>query len=116
MNTLQKKQAVFARRKTRIRAKISGTGERPRLSIFKSHKYIYAQVIDDTKGHTLAAFDSHMSKAKTPTEKAKDVGIEIAKRSKAAKVTKVVFDRGGYMYTGKIKMVADAAREGGLEF
>lgn len=116
MNTIQKKQAIFARRKSRIRAKISGTTDRPRLAIFKSHKYIYAQIIDDTKGHTLAAFDSHMSKAKTPVERAKEVGTEIAKKAKAAKVGKVVFDRGGYLYTGKIKMVADAAREAGLEF
>jgi len=116
MNTLQKKQAIFARRKSRIRAKISGTTERPRLAIFKSHKYIYAQIIDDTKGHTLASFDSRASKAKTPVERAKEVGVEVAKKAKAAKITKVVFDRGGYIYTGKIKMVADAAREGGLEF
>ena len=116
MNTLQTKQTIFARRKARIRAKISGTPERPRLSIFKSHKYIYAQVIDDTKGHTLAAFDSSASKAKTPVERAKEVGVEIAKKAKAAKITKVVFDRGGYIYTGKVKIVADAAREGGLEF
>ncbi len=116
MNTLQTKHKIFARRKTRIRAKISGTTERPRLAIFKSHKYIYAQVIDDTKGHTLASFNSRMSKAKTPVERAKDVGVEIAKKAKVANVTKVVFDRGGYIYTGKIKMVADAAREGGLEF
>ncbi len=116
MNTLQKKQAVFARRKTRIRAKISGTSTRPRLAIFKSRKFIYAQVIDDTKGHTLAAYDSSMSKGKTPIERAKEVGVEIAKKAKTAKITKVVFDRGGYIYTGKIKMVADAAREGGLEF
>ncbi len=116
MNTIQKKQAIFARRKSRIRAKISGTSERPRLAVFKSHKYIYAQIIDDTKGHTLAAFDSRSSKAKTPVERAKEVGVEIAKKAKAAKIGKVVFDRGGYLYTGKIKMVADAAREGGLEF
>ena len=116
MNTLQKKQAIFARRKARIRAKIRGSAERPRLAIFKSHKYIYAQVINDDKGHTLAAFNSRDSKAKTPVERAREVGIEVAKKAKAAKVTKVVFDRGGYIYTGKIKIVADAAREGGLEF
>ncbi len=116
MNTLQKKQTIFARRKARIRAKISGTAERPRLAIFKSHKYIYAQVIDDTKGYTLAAVDSSVSKAKTPVDRAKEVGVEIAKKAKAAKITKVVFDRGGYIYTGKVKIVADAAREGGLEF
>ncbi len=116
MNNLQKKQQIFARRKARIRAKISGTPERPRLAIFKSHKYIYAQVIDDTKGHTLASASTMTSKAKTPVEKAKDLGIDIAKKAKAAKISKVVFDRGGYMFIGKIKMVADAAREGGLEF
>jgi large subunit ribosomal protein L18 len=116
MNTLQKKQAVFARRRTRIRAKISGTAERPRLAVFKSHKYIYAQIINDDKGHTLAAADSRSLKAKTPVEAAKLVGMEIAKKAKAAKIGKVVFDRGGFLYTGKIKMVADSAREGGLEF
>lgn len=116
MNILQKKQVNFARRKSRIRAKIFGTPERPRLAIFKSNKFIYAQVIDDTKGHTLASADSMSSKAKTPIEKAKEVGIEIAKKAKAAKITKVVFDRGGYMFIGKVKMVADSAREGGLEF
>lgn len=116
MNNLQKKQQIFARRKTRIRAKISGTSERPRLAIFKSHKYIYAQVIDDTKGHTLVSGSTMSSKAKTPVEKAKELGVDIAKKAKAAKISKVVFDRGGYMFIGKIKMVADAAREGGLEF
>lgn len=116
MSTITHKQALFARRKSRIRAKINGTAERPRLAIFKSHKYIYAQIIDDTRGHTLAAFDSRESKAKTPVDRAKEVGIEIAKKAKAAKIDKVVFDRGGYLYTGKIKTVADAAREGGLKF
>lgn len=116
MNILQKKQLNFARRKARIRAKVFGTPERPRLAIFKSHKYIYAQIIDDTKGHTLASSDTRTSKAKTPVEKAKEVGVDIAKKAKAAKIDKVVFDRGGYMFIGKIKMVADAAREGGLEF
>lgn len=116
MSTLQVKQAIFARRKSRIRAKISGTSERPRLAVFRSNKFIYAQIIDDTKGHTLVAFDSQLSKAKTPVERAREVGIEIAKKAKAAGITKIVFDRGGYLYTGKIKMVADAAREGGLEF
>jgi large subunit ribosomal protein L18 len=116
MNTLQKKQAIFARRKSRIRAKITGTAERPRLTIFKSHKYIYAQVIDDAKGHTLVSTDSRAVKGKTPVERAKEVGVDIAKKAKAAKIAKVVFDRNGYLYTGKIKTVADAAREGGLEF
>ena len=116
MKTLQKKQLQFARRKARTRAKISGTAERPRLCVFKSHKYIYAAIVNDDKGNTLVAVDSRKMKGKTPVDRAKEVGIEIAKLAKAAKITKVVFDRGGYIYTGKIQMVADAARAGGLEF
>ncbi len=116
MNILQIQSKIFARRKARIRAKIHGTSERPRLSIFKSHKYIYAQIINDDKGHTLIASDSRNSKAKKPVEKAEELGIDIAKKAVAAKITKVVFDRNGYIYTGKIKVVADAARKGGLEF
>lgn len=84
-----------------------GTTDRPRLSVFKSHKYIYAQIIDDTKGHTLVQSSS---------EDAKKVGVDIAKKAKALKIVKVVFDRGGYLYTGKIKAIAEGAREGGLEF
>lgn len=113
---LQKNNEKFDRRHARVRAKISGTTERPRLSVFKSHTAIYAQIIDDTKGHTLVAFDSRKSKAKAPAEKAKEVGVAIAKAALAAKIKKVVFDRGGYLYAGKIKAVADGAREGGLEF
>jgi len=116
MNTLQKQDQIFARRKSRVRAKIQGNNERPRLAVFKSHKYLYAQIIDDAKGHTLVASDSRTAKGKTPVDRAREVGIDIAKKAKAAKISKVVFDRGGYIYTGKIKMVADAAREGGLEF
>ena len=86
------------------------------MAIFKSHYHIYAQVIDDDKGHTLATADSRMVKGAKPVDRAKEVGIEIAKRAKAAKITKVVFDRGGYLYGGKIAMVAEAARSGGLEF
>jgi large subunit ribosomal protein L18 len=116
MKIIEKKQANFERRRARIRAKVNGTAERPRLAIFKSHKYIYAQIIDDTKGHTLASVDSRKVKGAKPVDRAKEVGIEIAKMAKAAKITKVVFDRGGYLYGGKIAMVADAARAGGLEF
>lgn len=116
MKTIQKQSAIFARRKARIRAKVNGTALRPRLAVFKSHKYIYAQIIDDVKGHTLVAADSRKGKGKTPVERAKELGVEIAKKAKAAKIDKVVFDRGGFLYTGKIKMVADAAREGGLVF
>ena len=116
MKIIQKKQENFARRRMRIRAKINGTAERPRLAIFKSHRYIYAQLIDDDKSHTLASADSRAMKSGKPVDRAKEVGIEIAKKAKAAKITKVVFDRGGYIYGGKIAMVADAARAGGLEF
>lgn len=116
MNTSKQKQLKIARRHNRIRSKVNGTSERPRLSVFKSHKYISAQIIDDTKGHTLASFSSIDGKAKTPRDMAKEVGIEIAKKAKSLKIDKVVFDRGGYLYTGKIQLIADGAREGGLNF
>ncbi|MDP3962730.1 MAG: 50S ribosomal protein L18 [bacterium] len=107
MNTSKQKQMKIARRHKRIRSTISGTQERPRLSVFRSNKFIYAQLVDDVKGHTFAeAHDADAQKA----------GAELAKKAKALKIDKVVFDRGGYLYTGKIKAVADAAREGGLKF
>lgn len=102
-------------RHKRIRAKVKGTEERPRLSVFKSNKFIYAQLINDDKGTTLVASSSAKSKAKG-MEAAKEVGSDIAKKAKAAKITKVVFDRGGFIYTGQIKALADAAREAGLTF
>jgi large subunit ribosomal protein L18 len=116
MKAIQKQAVNFQRRKTRIRAKISGTAERPRLAIFKSHRYIYAQIIDDVRGHTLVSTDTKKVTGKTPVERADAVGVEIAKKAIAAKIAKVVFDRAGYLYAGKIKVVADAARKGGLEF
>lgn len=103
-------------RKRRVRAKISGTESRPRLSVFKSNKAIYAQIINDEKGATLVSFDSRKAKSKTPKERAKEVGIEIAKLAIEKKITAVVFDRSGYLYTGVIKTLADGAREGGLKF
>ena len=106
----------FARRAARVRAKISGTAERPRLSVFKSHRYIYAQIIDDVKGNTLVAFSSKEATGKSTADRAKEVGLGLAKKAVAAKVKKVVFDKSGYLYAGKIKLVADGAREGGLEF
>lgn len=116
MKAIQKKAVIFARRRARIRAKVSGTAERPRLAVFKSHKYIYAQVIDDTQGKTLVSSDTRKVSGKTPVERAKALGVDVAKKAKAAKIGKVVFDRSGFLYAGKIKAVADAAREGGLEF
>lgn len=104
MNNSKIKEQKRTRRHKRIRATVSGTAEKPRLSVFKSNTLIYAQLIDDTQGKTLAA-----AKGKD----AKLVGAEIAK---AAPVKTVVFDRGGYIYTGKIKVLADSAREAGLKF
>lgn len=101
------KAAQRTRRRKRIRATISGTAERPRLSVFKSNTAIYAQVIDDTAGKTLAS-----AKGADATK----VGNEIAKAASAKGVTKVVFDRGGYLYAGSVKVLADAARDGGLSF
>lgn len=104
------------RRKKRIRAKVFGTAEKPRLSIFRSNKYISAQLIDDTKGVTLASASSKNEKGKTVVERAKAVGFSIAEQAKSKKVSSVVFDRGGYIYTGSVAAVADGAREAGLKF
>ena len=103
-------------RKRRIRAKISGTSDMPRLSVFKSNKFIYAQIIDDESSKTLASASGKMLKAKGKTSQAVVVGEEIAKQAKAKGITKVAFDRGGYIYTGRVKALADAARDGGLKF
>ena len=110
--TIQKR----ARLKKKIRSKISGTLERPRLSVFKSNKFIYAQIIDDTKGSTLASASDVKETKGTKSERAMLVGTEIANASKEKKITKVVFDRNGFRYTGRIKALADSARSGGLEF
>lgn len=103
-------------RRKRIRAKVSGTSTIPRLAVFKSLKYIYAQLIDDERGVTLAAATSKGIKTKGKTEAAKLVGADIAKKASEKKIEKAVFDRGGYIYTGRIKALADGAREGGLVF
>ncbi|MBR4460645.1 MAG: 50S ribosomal protein L18 [Paludibacteraceae bacterium] len=103
--------------KQRIRTKVFGTAERPRLTVFRSNSQIYAQVIDDTKGATLASASSLAIKEKvTKTEKAAIVGKAIAEAAKKAGVETVVFDRNGYLYHGRVKQLADAAREGGLKF
>jgi large subunit ribosomal protein L18 len=110
------------RRRLRIRRKISGSGERPRLSVFRSSKHIYAQVIDDVSGKTLAAASTLSRDLKgtfdsdTKTDAAKKVGALIAKICLERKIDKVVFDRSGYLYHGRVKALADAAREAGLEF
>ena len=101
----------------RIRSKIKGTTERPRLSVFRSNKSIYCQLIDDTKGLTVAAASSHNLDSKSAgVEQAVAVGRLVAERALAAGVKNVVFDRGGYLYHGRVKALADGAREGGLQF
>jgi large subunit ribosomal protein L18 len=109
------------RRHFRLRKRVSGSTERPRLNVFRSNVHIYAQVIDDVKGHTLAAASTNekgwaADEAKTKVEHAALVGRLIAERAQAAGVSKVVFDRGGYKYHGRVKALAEAAREAGLSF
>ena len=108
-----------ARRKIGLRKRINGTPERPRLTVFRSLKFIYAQIIDDVSGRTLAEATDRAPKGKTvkgKTGSAKGVGTTLADRAKKAGVTKVVFDRNGYLYHGRIKALADGAREAGLQF
>lgn len=114
----QNKKELVRKKHRRIRNKISGTPECPRLAVHKSGKHIYAQIIDDVKGVTLASASSVELKSEkiADTEVAQQVGAEIAKAAKKAKVEDVVFDRGGFVYHGKIAALADAAREGGLNF
>ena len=113
---MQKKQDKRTRLKLKIKAKISGTSLCPRLSVFRSNKFIYAQIIDDTLGKTIAqASDIKISKG-TKSERAKEVGNLIGKAGKDIKIEKVVFDRNGFKYTGRIKLVADSARSAGLKF
>ena len=113
----ESKNELRIKRHNRIRKNLSGTTEIPRLNIFRSNSAIYAQIIDDTKGETLVSTSSLELKLKgNNTETAVLVGKEIAKKAKAAKITNVVFDRGGYLYHGRVKALADAAREAGLEF
>jgi large subunit ribosomal protein L18 len=100
-----------------IRQQISGTPERPRLSVFKSNKNIYAQLIDDSKGQTIAAASSReLEVANATIDSSKSVGTKLAEKAKEAGVTTVIFDRGGYKYHGQVKALAEGAREGGLKF
>jgi large subunit ribosomal protein L18 len=116
MATKNTKTEKRLRLKKKIRAKISGTSAAPRLSVFRSNTYIYAQLIDDTTGTTLAsASDVKMTKG-TKGERAKEVGKLLAAGAKAKGITKVIFDRNGFKYTGRIEALADEARAGGLQF
>ena len=113
------RQVARTRRHTRVRKRVQGTAERPRLAVFRSNRYIYAQIIDDTVGRTLASASSHETDLRSSTlniPTAAKVGELLAERAKDAGVSTVVFDRGGYKYHGKVKALADAARESGLEF
>lgn len=111
------KQEKLARRHGKIRSRVVGTVERPRLSVYKSNKYIIAQIIDDTKGATvLAGNTKDFAKKGNKVDAAKLLGADLATRAKAAGITSVVFDRGGFRYTGRIAALAEAARAGGLVF
>ena len=120
MTQVASRGAARQKRHERIRLRLSGSPERPRLAVFRSLNNIYAQVIDDTSGKTLAAASSLEKDLKTAgkkkTDEAKEVGKLIAQRAKSAGVEQVVFDRAGFRYHGRIKSLADAAREAGLEF
>ena len=116
MKSLNSKVESRTRRHKRIRSKIFGTAEMPRLSVFKSNKHISVQLIDDSNAKTLAAVHSRDVKGKGMMEKSVKVGEEIAKKAGALKVEKIVFDRGGFIYTGAVKALADGARAGGLKF
>ena len=106
-----------ARLHKRIRSRISGTAERPRLCVFRSNKYMYAQLIDDVKGVTLASASDISVNDKLPKlERAKKVGTTLAENAKKLKITTVVFDRGGFSYRGRVQALADAARQAGLAF
>ena len=118
MITKQDKNQVRKKRHARVRSKITGTAERPRLNVYRSNKHLYAQLIDDTAGVTLASA-STMEKefeGNGNVEAAKAIGATIAKRATEKNIKSVVFDRGGYLYHGRVKALAEAARENGLEF
>ncbi len=110
------KQQKRDRRRKRIRARVSGTSEKPRLAVFKSNRYISAQLIDDASGKTLCASTSQNMKGKTMRDRAEEVGSDLAKQAKDKNISKAVFDRGGYIYVGSVSALADGARKGGLKF
>jgi large subunit ribosomal protein L18 len=109
------RQELRYRRHLRVRKRVNGTSERPRLVVFRSLKHIYAQLVDDTTSRTLATVSSHKLTGKK-SDKSTEVGKLIAQKAKDAGFSSVVFDRAGYRYHGRVKAVADGAREGGLEF
>ncbi len=122
MSSLAQKKEARLKRKVRVRKKVRGTSQRPRLNVFKSARHIYAQLIDDTAGVTLTAVSTAISEISTGLkytgniEAARKVGAEIAKKALAKEITAVVFDRNGFLYHGRVKALAEAARENGLTF
>jgi large subunit ribosomal protein L18 len=115
MNT-NNKVTQRTRRHARIRTKVSGTEARPRLAVFRSNRFIYAQLINDEAGKTILSADSRSAKAANGRERAKEVGTMIAEKAKEKGITSVTFDRGGFQYQGMIAALADGAREAGLSF
>ena len=122
MITKQDKNTLRQRRHARVRKHVSGTAETPRLNVYRSLNHIYVQIIDDVKGVTIASASTREKSVKeqiagkTKTEAAKVVGVTAGERAKSKGIKAVVFDRGGYLYTGRVKAVADGAREAGLKF
>lgn len=114
MDKTKYKTTMRTQRHRRLRQRVSGTAARPRLAVYRSNRAIYAQLIDDTEGKTLAAVDSRKMSGDTPITQATAVGTEIAKLAKDLKIDTVVFDRGGFRYQGAVAAVAEGAREGGL--
>ena len=114
--TTNTKRTQRTKRHARIRARVQGTAQQPRLAVYRSNRAVYAQLIDDVAGHTLAAADTRSSGSGTLQERATAVGAAIAKAAADAGITEAVFDRGGFRYHGIVKTVADGAREGGLKF
>ncbi len=116
MKKVNIKKQKIGRRHKKIRAKIFGTAEKPRLAVFKSNKYIYGQLINDEKAETVISLSSQKVKGKTFLNRSLETGKEIAKLALGKKISAVVFDRGGFKYVGRVKAFADGAREGGLKF
>ncbi len=116
MNKVEQKKYHRMRRHNRIRSRVKGTSSIPRLAVFRSARYITAQLIDDTKSVTLASVSDMVNGKGAKIERAKKVGKEIAAKAIEKKIEKVVFDRGGFLYAGRVRALADAAREGGLKF
>jgi len=113
---MKTRRELRQRRHKGVRKNVNGTADVPRLNVFRSNKHMYAQLIDDVSGKTLVSTNDAAAKKGTPTEKAEQVGAELAKVAKAKKISKAVFDRSGYKYHGRVRALAEGARAGGLKF